>query len=49
MKQQYFWELFLASGDPVAYLCYQNTRKELEGDVHQDPGAGAAGDGVPGF
>lgn len=43
MDLQDYWRMFLASGDPVAYLNYQNARKEAAEHVHQDPGPGAPG------
>ena len=47
MEPQFYWSLFLASGNPVAYLCFQRALREEEvNHVYQDAGPRAAGDGI---
>ena len=46
MKAKDFWELFLETGAPEAYLAFQACRKAEENHVSECTGTGAPPDGV---
>lgn len=46
MNASDYWQLFMETGAPEAYLLYQNARKTEENYVFDDPGHCAAGYGL---
>lgn len=47
MNARNYWQLFLTTGSPEAYLLYHEAKRmETEPHVFDDPGAGAAGNGL---
>lgn len=45
MNAQMYWQLFLTTGSPEAYLLYNEAmQREAQSHVYDDSGAGAAGD-----
>ncbi len=46
MKASDYWQLFLDTGAPEAYLLYQNALKMEENYVSDDPGHCATGYGL---
>lgn len=48
MKADTFWQVFLETGAPEAYLLYQKARRMEEHHVYNGPGTGASGNGLQG-
>lgn len=46
MRSQAYWELFLETGAPEAYLLYNHVRRMEEQNVCNDSGAGSADRGL---
>ena len=43
MKSDLFWQLFLKTGSPEAYLSYHEARRLEQNHVPQHEGAGSSG------
>ncbi len=46
MEKKDYWQLFLATGSPDAYLLYTQAKRMENTHVYDDPGPGAAGNGL---
>ncbi|MGM9669898.1 MAG: hypothetical protein ACI3VZ_09140 [Faecousia sp.] len=46
MDASFYWELFLETGAPEAYLLYQTACRKENQNVSDNTGTGAAGGGV---
>ncbi len=44
MNKENYWQIFLATGSPAAYLMYKRAQEEAH--VSDGPGHSAAGDGL---
>ena len=46
MNSSDFWNIFIDTGAPEAYLMYTRSRRMEAQNVSEHPGSGAAGDGL---
>ncbi len=46
MEKKDYWQLFLETGAPEFYMLYTHENRMEKAHVSDDPGAGAAGNGL---